>query len=125
MPVGTEIGLNPGIIVLEGTQLPKKGHSPPIFGPCLLWPNGRPSQLLLSTCSKFYRATPRYRDACRSRVSVCLSVTSRCSTETAKRRITQTKPHKPGTLLFSDAEDLRKTQTGSPPTKAPNAGGVD
>jgi len=23
---------------------------PPIFGPCLLWPNGRPSQLLLSTC---------------------------------------------------------------------------
>ena len=23
---------------------------PPIFGPYLLWPNGRPSQLLLSTC---------------------------------------------------------------------------
>jgi len=24
-----------------GTQLaPKKGHSPPLFGPCLLWPNG-------------------------------------------------------------------------------------
>ena len=31
-------------------QLPQKGHSPPIFGPCLWWPNGRPSQLLLSTC---------------------------------------------------------------------------
>jgi len=23
-----------------GTQLPQQGHSPPIFGPCLLWPNG-------------------------------------------------------------------------------------
>jgi len=27
----------------------QKGHTP-IFGPCLLWPNGRPSQLLLSIC---------------------------------------------------------------------------
>jgi len=24
--------------------------TPPIFGPCLLWPNGRPSQPLLSSC---------------------------------------------------------------------------
>jgi len=32
---------------------------------------------------------------------VCLSVTSRCSTKTAKRRITQTTPHdSPGTLVF-------------------------
>jgi len=30
------------------------GHSPPIFGLCLLIPNGRPSQLLLSTCSLFF-----------------------------------------------------------------------
>jgi len=30
---------------------PKKGHSSPLFGPCLLWPKGRLSQLLLSTCS--------------------------------------------------------------------------
>jgi len=28
-----------------------KGAQPPIFGSCLLWPNGRPSQLLLSSCS--------------------------------------------------------------------------
>jgi len=28
----------------------RKGAQPPIFGPCLLWPNGRPSWLLLSTC---------------------------------------------------------------------------
>jgi len=32
-----------------GIQLPKEAQ-PPFFGPCLLWPNGRPSQLLLSTC---------------------------------------------------------------------------
>ena len=30
----------------------EKGHSspPPLVGPCLLWPNGRPSQQLLSSC---------------------------------------------------------------------------
>ena len=34
-----------------GTQLPlhKTGTQPPIFGPRILWPNGRPSQLMLST----------------------------------------------------------------------------
>ena len=52
MPLGTKVGLRPGRIVLHGTQLPlAKGAQPPIFGPCLLWPNGRLSQLLLSTCS--------------------------------------------------------------------------
>jgi len=30
-----------------GTQF--RAH-PPIFGPCLLWPNGQPSQQLLSSC---------------------------------------------------------------------------
>jgi len=35
------------------------------------------------------------------RLSVRLSVTSRCSTKTAKRRITQTTPHdSPGTLVY-------------------------
>jgi len=35
------------------------------------------------------------------RLSVCLSVTSRSSTKTAKRRITQTPPHdSPWTLVF-------------------------
>jgi len=28
-----------------------KGHSLPLFGPCLSWPNGGPSQQLLSSCS--------------------------------------------------------------------------
>jgi len=52
MPLGMEVGLDPGHIVLDGyPALPfQKRHSPVIFGP-YLWPNGRPSQLLLSTCS--------------------------------------------------------------------------
>ena len=41
MPVGMEVGLCPGHIVLDGHPAPpKKGHSPPIFGPRPLWPNG-------------------------------------------------------------------------------------
>jgi len=32
------------------SRSPKGAQPPPIFGPCLLWPNCRPSQLLLSTC---------------------------------------------------------------------------
>jgi len=51
MPLGMKVGLSPGHIVLHGYPAPPKGARPPIFGPCLLWPNGRPSQLLLSTCS--------------------------------------------------------------------------
>jgi len=34
-----------------GLSSPAKGAQPPLFDPCLLWPNGRPSQLLLSTCT--------------------------------------------------------------------------
>ena len=43
MPLGREVGLGPSNIALDGTQLrlPKKGHSPPIFSPFLLWPNGQ------------------------------------------------------------------------------------
>ena len=44
MPLGMEVGLNPGDIVFDGDPAshPQKGvESPsPIFGPCLLWPNG-------------------------------------------------------------------------------------
>jgi len=53
MPLGTKVGLSPGRIVTWGPSSPiQKGHSPPPkkIGPCLLWPNGRSSQLLLSTC---------------------------------------------------------------------------
>ena len=53
MPLGTEIGLVPGHVVLDGDPDPRRtemGTAPPLFHPCLLWPNGRPSQLLLSSC---------------------------------------------------------------------------
>ena len=43
MPLGMEVGLGPGHIVLYGDPASprEKGHSPlPIFGACLLWPNG-------------------------------------------------------------------------------------
>jgi len=57
MPLGTEVGLGPGDIVLDGnpatpTEWHGKGHSTPrpLFGPCLLWSNGRPSQQLMGSC---------------------------------------------------------------------------
>jgi len=53
MSLGREVGLVPGQTVLDGDPppLPKGAQPPPVFGVCLLWPNGRPSQLLLSNCS--------------------------------------------------------------------------
>jgi len=41
IPLGTEVDLGPGDTVLDGdpAPLPKKGAEPPIFVPCLLWPN--------------------------------------------------------------------------------------
>jgi len=42
MSLGMELGLGPGDFVLEWdpAPLPKRETEPPIFGPCLLWPNG-------------------------------------------------------------------------------------
>jgi len=42
MKLGTQVGLGPGHIVLDGDPAPPplKGHSPPIFGPYQLRPNG-------------------------------------------------------------------------------------
>jgi len=56
MRLGTEVGLGPRHIVLDGTQLPpptKRGTAAPPtfrFGPRLLWPNGSPPQQLLNSC---------------------------------------------------------------------------
>jgi len=48
MPHRMEVGLGPGNFVLDGDPPfpPQKGAVPPptIFGPCLLWPNGRIDQ---------------------------------------------------------------------------------
>jgi len=45
--LGTEVGLSPGGFVLDGDPAPSQKRDgargyvePPIFGPCLLWPNG-------------------------------------------------------------------------------------
>ena len=40
MPLGMEVGFGPGDCVRWGPSSPKKGAQPPIFDPCLLWPNG-------------------------------------------------------------------------------------
>ena len=42
MKLGMQVGIVPGHIVLDGDPAPPppKGHSPPIFGPYLLRPNG-------------------------------------------------------------------------------------
>jgi len=56
----TEVGLGSGLIALNGDPAPpdRKGHSsPPLFGPCLLWPNGRPPQQLLSSCTNGHPKT--------------------------------------------------------------------
>ena len=54
-------------------------------------------------------------------LSVCLSDTSRCSTKSAKLRITQTTITIAQGLSFSEAKDLCEIQPGSPLTGAPNA----
>jgi len=51
MPLGMEVGIGPGHIVLDGDPAPPwKGAQHPTFRPMSMWPNSRPSQLLLSSC---------------------------------------------------------------------------
>jgi len=61
MPLGAEIGLGPGHIVLDGNPapLPQEGAQLPIFGPCLLWPNGWMDQ-----DATWYGCRPRPRPHC-------------------------------------------------------------
>jgi len=40
MPLGMEVDLGQGDIVLDGDPTPPKDAQLPIFGPCLFWPNG-------------------------------------------------------------------------------------
>ena len=52
MPLGTKVGIGHAAMATlcyMGIQLPRKGAQPLILGTCLLWPNGRPCRLLLST----------------------------------------------------------------------------
>jgi len=51
MPLSREVDLGSGHTAVDGNPAPpEKGHSTPSFRPCLLWPNGRLSHLLLNTC---------------------------------------------------------------------------
>ena len=63
MPLGTEVDLSPGHVVLDGDPaLPReRGTSapPPLFGPCLLWPNG-----WMNEDATWYRSRPRPRPHC-------------------------------------------------------------
>jgi len=51
-PLGTVVDLGPGHIVLDGVPAPEKGaQQPPLFSAYVYCGHGRPSQLLLSSCS--------------------------------------------------------------------------
>ena len=60
MPLGSEIGLDPDHILLDGEPAPLKNVAqPPILGPCLLWPNSWMDQ-----DATRYRGRPRPRPRC-------------------------------------------------------------
>jgi len=40
MPLGKEVNLGPGDVVLDGVAAPPKSGTALSFGSCLLWPNG-------------------------------------------------------------------------------------
>jgi len=54
MPLGTEVDLGPRHIVLDGIPvLRERGTAASLFSAHVYCGHGRPSQLLLSSCSKF------------------------------------------------------------------------
>jgi len=60
MPFGVEVGLGPGDFVLDGVPAPPmKGAQPPVFGPCLLWPNG-----WMDEDATWYGSSPRSLPHC-------------------------------------------------------------
>jgi len=54
MKLGTEVGLGPGHIVLDGDPVPPQKRLTPDFLTMAIVPIGRPSQLPLSSCSKWW-----------------------------------------------------------------------
>jgi len=61
MPLGMEVGLDPSDVVLDWDPAPpsQKGGRPPIFGPCLLWPNG-----CMNQDATWYGGRPQPRSHC-------------------------------------------------------------
>ena len=61
IPLGTEVNLGPGDVVLDGVAAlspPKKGTAP-VFGSCLLWPNS-----WMDEDATWYGSRPRPRLHC-------------------------------------------------------------
>jgi len=56
MPLGTEVSLSPGDIVLDGDSSSKKGHSSPPFSAHVLWPN-----VWMDQDATWYWGRPRLR----------------------------------------------------------------
>jgi len=55
-PLGTDVDIGPGHIVLDGDPAPPaKGVHSPLFSAHVFCGHSRPSQLLLSSCSFFFR----------------------------------------------------------------------
>jgi len=68
-----EVGLGPDDIVLDGDSAPlQKAAQPPLFGPCLLWPNGRCKLPQLGPGRSPGRPTV-FSERAVARLSVCLS----------------------------------------------------
>ena len=61
MPLGVEVGLSPRNFVLDEhpAPVPKRGRSPPIFGPCLLPPNG-----WMDEAGTWHGGRPQFRRLC-------------------------------------------------------------
>ena len=62
VPLGMEVGLGPGDCVRWGPSYPRnRGHTHhnPVFGPCLLWPNG-----WMDEDATWYRSRHRCRPHC-------------------------------------------------------------
>jgi len=58
-PLGTEVDLGPGHIVLDGgPALRERGTAPPLFGPCLLWPRSP----ILATAELLFDMSPLHVD---------------------------------------------------------------
>ena len=66
MLLGTEVGLGPGDFVFGGDPATLRKTAHPIFGPCLLWPNG-----WMDEDATWYRSRPRPRPHCIRRDPSC------------------------------------------------------
>ena len=59
MQLGTEVNLGSGDFVLDGVADPPKSDTPPVFGSCVLWPNG-----WMDEDATWYQSSPRPRPHC-------------------------------------------------------------